>query len=173
MTETVTLKGKTFALKGPLIKEGEIAPDCELVGANLTSVKLTAYKGKPLLLMSVPSLDTDVCSRETHRFNQEIDRFKDALNMICVSMDLPFAQSRWCTTEGVKNVITLSDYKNHEFGEKYGVLIPELGLLARAVFLIDAQMKVHKVELVKEVTQEPNYDLILEGINKLLHSART
>lgn len=173
MTETVTLKGQTFALKGPLIQEGQIAPNCELVGANLTSVKLESFKGKPLLLMSVPSLDTDVCSRETHRFNKEVDRFKDALNTVCVSMDLPFAQSRWCTIEGIKNVTTLSDYKNREFGEKYGVLIPELGLLARAVFLIDSQMKVLRVELVKEVTQEPNYNHILEGINKLLHSAST
>ncbi len=173
MAETITLKGQLFTLKGPLIKEGQTAPDCQLVGANLASVKLSSYKGKPILLMSVPSLDTDVCSKETHRFNKEVDRFKDALNTVCVSMDLPFAQSRWCTIEGVKNVTTLSDYKNHEFGEKYGVLIPDLGLLARAVFLIDAQMKVHLVELVKEVTQEPNYDHILEGINNLLDSART
>ena len=123
--------------------------------------------------MSVPSLDTDVCSRETHRFNKEMDRFKGALNTVCVSMDLPFAQSRWCALEGVKTVITLSDYKNREFGEKYGVLIPELGLLARAVFLINAQMKVLQVELVKEVTQEPNYEHILEEIHKMLHSAST
>lgn len=168
MAETVTLRGQSFTLKGTLIKEGQTAPDCELVGADLKSVKLAAYKGKALLLMSVPSLDTDVCSRETHRFNQEMDQFKNSLSAICVSMDLPFAQARWCGLEGIKNVTALSDYKNHEFGEKYGVLIPELGLLARAVFLIDAEMKVQMVHLVKEVTQEPNYAQILERINQLI-----
>ena len=173
MAETVTLKGQTFTLKGTLVKEGQTAPDCELVGADLKSVKLSSFKGKALLLISLPSLDTDVCSRETHRFNKELDQYKDSLAAVCVSMDLPFAQSRWCGIEGVKNVITLSDYKNHEFGEKYGVLIPELGLLARAVFLIDASMKLQMVHLVKEIAQEPNYDLILGRINQLITSIRT
>jgi thioredoxin-dependent peroxiredoxin len=168
MAETVTLKGQAFTLKGNLVKEGQEAPQCELVGGNLSSVKLSSFKGKALLLISVPSLDTDVCSRETHRFNQEIDKFKDQLSAVCVSMDLPFAQSRWCQLEGIKNVTVLSDYKNHEFGEKYGVLIPELGLLARCVFLIDPNMKIQMVHLVKEVTQEPNYEIILEKINQLL-----
>jgi thioredoxin-dependent peroxiredoxin len=172
MAETVTLKGQTLTLKGSLIKPGQKAPDCELIGADLKSVKLSSFKGKPLLLLSVPSLDTSVCSKETHRFNQEMNKFKDSVNFICVSMDLPFAQSRWCTTEGAKNVVTLSDYKTREFGERYGVLIEELGLLARAVFLIDPTMKVVASHLVKEVTHEPNYPQILEEINQLIASVR-
>jgi thioredoxin-dependent peroxiredoxin len=171
MTETVTLKGKSFALKGAFIKEGQIAPDCELVGADLKVVKLSTFMGKPLVLMSLPSLDTPVCSKEARRFHEELEKFRDLLYIVCVSMDLPFAQSRWCAAEGIKNLTTLSDYKNHEFGEKYGVLIPELGLLARAVFLIDASMKVQSVYLVKEISQEPNYPVVLEQIQTMV--ART
>jgi thioredoxin-dependent peroxiredoxin len=172
MGETVTLKGQKLTLKGSLVKEGQTAPDCELVRADLTSVKLSSFKGKFLVLMSVPSLDTSVCSKEAHRFNQEMDKFKEWLNVICVSMDLPFAQSRWCGAEGVKNIVTLSDYKTREFGEKYGVLIEEIGLLARAVFLIDPQMKIVARHLVKEVSQEPNYQQIFEQINQLMPSGR-
>jgi thioredoxin-dependent peroxiredoxin len=170
MTETITLKGQKFTLKGSLVKEGQIAPDCELIGSDLKSVKLSSFRGKVLILLSLPSLDTSVCSKEAHRFNQEMDKFKDWLNVICVSMDLPFAQSRWCAAEGVKNIVTLSDYKTGEFGEKYGVLIEELGLLARVVFLIDPNMKIVKCHLVKEVSQEPNYPQILEQINQLMSS---
>lgn len=172
MSEIVTLKGQKFTLKGSMIKEGQNAPDCELIGADLKSVKLSSYKGKVLVLMSVPSLDTPVCSKEAHRFNLEMDKFKGLLNLICVSMDLPFAQSRWCAAEGTKNVVTLSDYKTREFGVKYGVLIEELGLLARAVFLVDPNMKVIASHLVEEVSQEPDYPLILEQINQLMATRR-
>lgn len=168
MAESVTLQGKAFTLKGELLKEGAQAPDCQLTTNDLKPVQLSSYKGKALLLISVPSLDTDVCSKETHRFNQEMDKFKDTLTAICISMDLPFAQKRWCGVSGVKNVITLSDYRTREFGEKFGVLIPDIGLLARAVFLIDSKGIVQKVHLVKEVTQEPNYSVILEQVNQLL-----
>ena len=168
MAETVTLKGKSFTLKGPLIKEGQIAPDCELIGGDLKPVRLASFKGKALVLLSVPSLDTPVCSKEARRFNLEMEKLKESLNVVCVSMDLPFAQSRWCAAEGIKNVTALSDYKSREFGEKYGVMIPDLGLLARAVFLIDPTMKVQSVHLVKEVSEEPDYPTILEGIHHLI-----
>jgi thioredoxin-dependent peroxiredoxin len=172
MGETVTFKGQKLTLKGAFVKPGQKAPDCELIGQELKSVKLSSFKGKPLLLISVPSLDTSVCSKETHRFNQEMEKFKDLLNFVCVSMDLPFAQSRWCAAEGAKNLVALSDYKTREFGERYGVLIEELGLLARAVFLIDPTMKVIASHLVKEVSQEPDYPQLLEEISQIVASAR-
>lgn len=167
MAETVTLKGQKLTLKGALVKEGQSAPDCELTAVDLKSVKLSSFKGKTLVLLSVPSLDTPTCSTETRRFNLEMEKFKDWLTVVCVSLDLPFAQSRWCAAEGVKNVITLSDYKKHEFGEKYGVYIPDIGLLARAVFLLDSQMKITFTHLVKEISQEPNYEQILEQVKKM------
>lgn len=170
MAETVTLQGQTFTLVGQFIKKGEQAPDCELTGADLKTVKLSSFKGKVLLLLSVPSLDTSVCSKETKRFNQEIEKLKDVLQVVCVSMDLPFAQSRFCLAEGIKNVTILSDYKTRQFGEKYGVLIKELGLLARAVFLIDPNMKVIFTHLVKEISQEPDYSQILTEANQLISS---
>ncbi len=167
MPESVTLKGKTFALQGKELKVEGVAPDCELVGADLNGVKLSTFKGKWILLLSVPSLDTPVCSKEAHQFNKEVAQFKDLLNVVCVSMDLPFAQSRWCGAEGVKNLTTLSDYRKREFGENYGVLIPELGLLARAVFLLDPNMVVKKRYLVKEITEEPDYQTILDDLRQM------
>jgi len=169
MTETVTLKGQKLTLKGNLVKEGQTAPDCELMGPDLKPVKLSSFKGKTLILLSVPSLDTSVCSTETRRFNLEMEKFKEWLTVVCVSMDLPFAQSRWCGAEGIKSVVTLSDYKTHEFGQKYGVLIEEIGLLARTVFLIDPQMKVIATYLVKEVSHEPDYAQIFERVSKMVH----
>jgi thiol peroxidase len=172
MSETVTLKGQTFTLKGELVREGQTAPDCELTGPDLKPLKLSSFKGKALVLLSVPSLDTSVCSTETRRFNLELEKFQEWLTVVCVSMDLPFAQSRWCAAEGIKNVVTLSDYKNREFGEKYGVFIKDLGLLARAVFLVDTSMRVLSMHLVKEITQEPDYAQILERVNKMAPTAR-
>lgn len=167
MAESVTLKGQKLNLKGALIQAGQSAPDCELTGGDLKSVKLSSFKGKTLVLLSVPSLDTPTCSTETRRFNLEMEKFKDWLSVICVSMDLPFAQSRWCAAEGVKNVTTLSDYRKREFGDKYGVYLPDIGLLARAVFLVDPQMKVTMSHLVKEISHEPDYEQILEQVKKM------
>lgn len=112
MTENVMFKGHPFPLSGIPIKKGKTAPDCELTGVGLKPVKLSSFKGKTILLLTVPSLDTEVCSRETKRFSEEIAKFTDTVTVICVSMDLPFAQSRWCGSEGVKNVIALSDLEN-------------------------------------------------------------
>jgi thiol peroxidase len=164
----VTLKGKKVTLKGTLPKEGQKAPDCELVENDLTAVKLSKYKGKAWILLSVPSLDTPVCSKEAHRFVQEVEKYKEWLTLICVSMDLPFAQARWCAAEGSKNVVTLSDYKKHEFGEKYGVYIEEVGLLARVVFLIDSNMQIISTQIVDEISHEPDYSKVLTQIPQLM-----
>lgn len=164
MTETVTLKGKSFNLKGNLLKVGEEAPDCILTNGDLEDVRLSSFEGKAFLIMSVPSLDTPVCSKEAHRFNQELGRYGAGLVALAVSMDLPFAQNRWCAAEDVDHLITLSDYKKRDFGEKYGVLIPDLGLLARSIYILDGQRKVLYAHLVKETTEEPNYEEILEEL---------
>ncbi len=172
MAEKVTMKGQPLNLKGPLLKVGDKIPDCELVGSDLKPVRLSSFAGKPFLLMSVPSLDTDVCSREAHRFNTEIDKFQGQITAVCVSMDLPFAQKRWCAAEGVTNLVVLSDFKNRSFGEKFGLLIPDLGLLARAVYIVDPQMRIQSAELVKEVTHEPNYGTVLSEIQRVLKVPR-
>jgi thiol peroxidase len=164
MSETVTLRGKSFKLKGNLPKKGESAPDCVLTNGDMEDIRLSSFEGKAFLILSVPSLDTQVCSKEAHRFNQELGRFGEGLVAIAVSMDLPFAQKRWCAAEDVDHLITLSDYKKREFGEKYGVLIPDLGLLARSIFILDGQRKVLFSHVVKETTEEPNYEEILEEL---------
>lgn len=168
MTNTVTLKGQPLTLRGTLPKEKTKALDCELVDQDLHSVRLSSFKGKILLLISVPSVDTPVCSLETKRFNKEVAKYQDQVNSVVVSMDLPFAQKRWCGAEGVKNVSLLSDYKKREFATNYGVWIEELGLLARAVFICDQDFIIQKVHLVKEVSEEPPYAKILEEMQQLL-----
>lgn len=168
MAETVTLKGQTLTLKGSLPKEKSKAPDCELIDQDLKPVRLSSFKGKALLLMSVPSVDTPTCSLETKRFNKEITKFHDQVATVVVSMDLPFAQKRWCAAEGVKNLSLLSDFKKREFASQYGVGIEEIGLLARAVFICDENLIIQKVHLVKEISQEPPYEIILEEVQQLL-----
>lgn len=168
MSETVTFKGSPLTLKGKLIQKGDKIPDCELMNGELKPVKLSSFKGKPLLLWSVPSLDTPVCQTETHRFSKEIEKWGDKLTAVVVSKDLPFAQQRWCGSAGVKNIELLSDFKSGDFGVKSGLLINELGLLARAVFVCDENQVVRYVYLVNEVTQEPDYAKILEQLNLIV-----
>jgi thiol peroxidase len=171
MAQKVTMKGNPLTLKGILPKVGDKAPDFTAVDTDLKPVKLSSFKGKVVLLLSVPSLDTDVCSRETHRFNEEVAKFGPQVATLTISMDLPFAQKRWCG-QGVKNLQTLSDYQTREFGEKYGVLISELSLLARAVFLVDEKGIIRYVHVVEEVTKEPPYETVFKEVNQLLSSAR-
>lgn len=164
MSETVTLHGKSFKLKGNMVKVGEKVPDCLLTNNELEDVALSSFKGRAFLIMTLPSLDTPVCSKEAHRFNQELGRFGKDLTAIAVSMDLPFAQKRWCAAEDFDHLKTLSDYKRREFGEKFGVFIPDLGLLARSVYILDSEQKVLHVHLVKETSEEPNYEEILDEL---------
>jgi thioredoxin-dependent peroxiredoxin len=168
MAETVTFKGKKLHLRGELLQEGKKLPECLLMNANLEEIPLTSFKGKPLLVITVPSLDTDVCSREAGRFNQEIEKFKENLHVALVSMDLPFAQKRWCDAAKAKNLSFLSDYKQHDVGKNFGVYIEEIGLLARALFLFDHNSTLRYRYLVPEITEEPPYPKVLEQINALL-----
>jgi len=164
----VTLQGNPMTLIGPEIKAGDSAPGFEVTSNSLTPVKLSDYKGKVLIISSVPSLDTPVCDMETRKFNQAAGSLGGDVKILTISMDLPFAQKRWCGAAGVEAVETLSDHKAASFGEAFGVLIKELRLLARAVFVVDRQGVVSYVEIVKEVADEPDYDKVLDAARKLV-----
>jgi thioredoxin-dependent peroxiredoxin len=167
-TGAVTLHGNPMTLVGPEISVGQPAPDVELVANDLSATQLASFKGKVCIVTSVPSLDTPVCDTETRRFNEEAARLGDDVVVLAISTDLPFAQTRWCGAAGVKNVLTLSDHRETAFGTSYGVLIKELRLLARAVFVVDKEGVVRYTELVKEVADEPNYDAALAAAKGLL-----
>jgi thioredoxin-dependent peroxiredoxin len=160
-TGEVTMKGNPITLLGPHIDANEDAPDFTALSNLTTPFKLSETHGKVRVLLSVPSLDTPVCSLETRRFNQEAEGLGEDVQVLVVSIDTPFAQARWCGAEGVSNVKTLSDFKDRDFGEKYGVEIKGLGIYARAAFVLDRQGVVVYSEYVPEVAQEPNYEAIL------------
>jgi len=164
----VTVRGNPLTLLGPEVKVGDRAPDFRVLDGTLKVATLDAFRGKLKIISSVPSLDTPVCDAETHRFNEEAGKLPENVAVLTLSMDLPFAQSRWCAAAGVEKVKTFSDFRDRSFGEAYGVLIKETGLLARAVFLVDDQNIVRYVELVPELTKEPDYERILSTVRALL-----
>ena len=163
----VTMKGNPLTLLGGEIKVGDKAPDFVVVDNDLQPVRFSSYSGKIVVISAVPSLDTPVCDMETRRFNDEAGRLSDDVVILTISMDLPFAQKRWCGAAGVDRVITLSDYRDAEFGKAYGALIKELRLLARVVFVVDQSGVVRYVQTVKELTQEPDYESVLAAVRAL------
>jgi len=163
----VTMKGNPLTLIGNEVKVGDAAPDVALLDNGLGPVKLSAFRGKNCVIASVPSLDTPVCDMESRRFNEEAARLGADVAILIISMDLPFAQKRWCGAAGVTKVQTLSDHREASFGNSFGVLIKELRLLARAVFLVDKKGTIKYIQLVKEVSQEPNYQEVLDALKKL------
>ncbi|WP_027183265.1 thiol peroxidase [Desulfovibrio inopinatus] len=163
----ITFQGNELTLLGTPVKVGDKAPAVTLLGNDLSPVNLADYIGKPLILSAVPSLDTPVCDMETRRFNQEAANLSDDIAILTVSMDLPFAQARWCAAAGIDKVKTVSDHKDAAFGEAYGVLIKELRLLTRAVFVVDREGTIAYIEVVPEITNEPNYDAALEAVKKI------
>jgi thiol peroxidase len=167
---TVMLKGKPLTLSGPEIRVGQKAPDFKLLAIDSTNVELSQSKGKVRLLSVVHSLDTGVCDLQTQRFEQEAAKFKDAI-IYAISMDLPFAQARYCGAHSIKNLQTLSDHREASFGRAYGVLIEELRLLSRAIFIIDRKDIVRYVEYVPEVTQHPDYDKAIEALKNVVASS--
>lgn len=159
-------KGSPVKLVGDEIKVGDFAPSVKLKGNDLGYVIVGGKKDKIQVLNVVPSLDTPTCQVQTKRFNAEAANFPN-VEVFVISMDLPFAQGRFCSVEGIKNVRALSDFRNKEFGTKYGVLIddsPLSGLLTRAVFVIDESGKVIYREICEEITNEPNYEAALNAI---------
>lgn len=162
-----TLKGNPITLVGPELKAGDKAPDFTLNKSLVDEVSLSDYAGKIKLISVVPSLDTGVCDAQTRRFNEEAAALGEQVEILTVSVDLPFAQARWCGAAGVDKVTTLSDYKTRSFGEAYGVFIKELALDMRAVFVIDQQDTIQYVEYLSEMTEHPNYEAALEAVKKL------
>jgi len=164
----VLFKGNPATLLGPVIKVGAAAPDFRVVDNGLQPVTLATDAGKVRLITVVPSLDTPVCDTMTRRFNQEAAELIGPVAVYTISVDLPFAQKRWCGNAGIEKVTTLSDYQDRSFGLNYGVLLKDLKLLARAVYVIDQNGRIAYAELVPEVTAEPNYGAALEAVRKLL-----
>lgn len=164
----ITMRGKPLTLVGQELKEGDPAPDFEVLDNGLSPVKLASFKGKVCVISSVPSLDTPVCDTETRRFNQEAGKLSADVQILTISMDLPFAQKRWCGAAGVDKVVTLSDHRNASYGTTYGVLIKDLRLLARAVFVLDREGIIRYIQIVKETTEEPDYEAVLDAVNNLV-----
>lgn len=162
----VTMRGNPMTLLGPEIKVGQKAPAFASIGKGLASASLEQFKGKVKIISAVPSVDTPVCDAETRRFNEEASKLPGDVQIVTISMDLPFAQARWCGAAGVDKITMLSDYRSAEFGEKYGALIKELHLLARAVFVVDKNDNVTYVEYVKEVANHPDYESALNAAKK-------
>ena len=165
----ITFKGNPLTLIGPEIKAGSQAPDFKALAKDLSEVTLASSKGKTRLISVVPSLDTPVCELQTKRFNEEASKLPSDIVVLTVSMDLPFAQTRFCGVQKTDKIICLSDHRDASFGKAYGVLIKELRLLARAIFIIGTDDKVLYAEYVKEVTQHPDYD---KALNTLKAGAR-
>lgn len=161
------MKGNPLILTGSEVKVGQPAPDFEVVANDMSAVKFSSYRGKVCIICSVPSLDTSVCDIETRKFNEEAGKLGSDVAVLTISMDLPFAQKRWCGAAGVENVRTLSDYRDASFGKAYGVLIKELRLLARAVFVVDKNGAIRYIQIVKEVASEPNYEAALNAVKGL------
>lgn len=161
----VTFKGSPVTLAGEEVKAGRKAPDFKALSADLNEVGLDAFKGKIKLIASVPSLDTPVCDLQIKRFNDEASKISKDVVIIFISMDLPFAQKRFCQAYDINKVKTLSDHRDASFGLNYGVLIKELRLLARAIFILDKDDKVAYVEYVKELGSQPDYDGALKALS--------
>jgi thiol peroxidase len=163
----ITFKGNPLTLIGPELNVGDKAPEFTVLGNDLSPITLADSKGKTRLIVSVPSLDTPVCDTEVRRFNQEAAKLEN-VEVLVISMDLPFAQARWCGAAGIDKVKTASDHRDASFATAYGLLIKELRLDARAIFVVDASDKIIYKEIVSEVTSEPNYEAALKAASSLV-----
>ena len=161
-----TFKGNPLTLIGPQLTVGAAAPAFQALGQDLSPVRLSQFKGKTLLISVVPSLDTPVCEAQTRRFNEEAASLPH-VQMLTISMDLPFAQKRWCGAAGIDRVTVVSDHKDASFGTAYGTLIKELRLLSRSIFIVDSTGTIRYIEYVPEVTSHPNYDAALTAARQL------
>jgi len=164
----VTMKGNPLTLVGNEVHVGDKAPDFTAIDTDLKPVALSSLRGKTVVLVTVPSLDTPVCDIETRHFNQDAAGLGKDVQILTISMDLPFAQKRWCGAAGIMNLKTLSDHRDAAFGNAYGVLIKELRLLARAVFVVDRQGVIRYIQVVKELATEPDYAAVLDAVRKVV-----
>ncbi|RLS32378.1 MAG: thiol peroxidase [Planctomycetota bacterium] len=161
----VTFKGNPLTLVGDEVTVGAAAPDFTLTGEGMQDIRKADLLGKPTIISVVPSLDTPVCQVQTKTFNERLGKLGDKVNAITVSLDLPFAMKRFCGAESITAMQVGSDYKDREFGKAFGVLIDELKILARAVFVLDSKGVIRYSELVKEVADHPNYDAAIAALS--------
>lgn len=166
--KNITMNGQPVRLKGSELKVGDKAPDFLLTGKEMEPVTLEQFKDKVVVISCVPSVDTPVCSLETRRFNQEASKLSDDIVVLTVSKDLPFAQARFCAANNIDRVVVASDYKNTGFADDYGVLIEDINLLTRAVFIIDKEGIIKYIQFVPEVTHEPDYAAVMAAAKELL-----
>ena len=166
--QVTKMGGNVITLVGPELQAGDIAPDFTVLNNDLLPKSLEDYQGKLKLISVVPSLDTGVCDTQTRKFNEAAADFSPDIEVLTISMDLPFAQKRWCGAAGIDRVETLSDHRFAAFGENYGVLIKELRLLNRSIFVIDRSDIIQYIEIVSENHNHPDYEAALEAVNGLL-----
>ena len=162
----VTMKGDPLTLVGPDIQVGKVAPDFRVIDMSFAPVRLSDFSGKPILISAVPSLDTGICSLQTKRFNEEIAKLPADVVVITLSTDLPFAQKRFCDAEKIDRIKVLSDCVHRDFAHKYGVMVKDMGLLARAIFVIGKDSTLQYKQIVPEVASHPDYDQALAAIRK-------
>jgi len=167
-TNQVAMRGNPLKLVGSMPGVGDKAPYFTALRNDLSPADLSDFKDRVCIISSVPSLDTPVCDLETRRFNQEAVDLGDDVAVITISMDLPFAQKRWCAAAGIDKVITLSDHRDASFGQAYGVLIKELRLLARCIFIVDKGGIIRYIQLVKEIADEPDYGSVIKAAREMI-----
>ena len=165
---TVTMGGNPVELTGNAVNVGDSAPDFNVVAMDLSGRSLSDFSGKVCILSAVPSLDTGTCDTETRKFNELAAGLSDDIQVVTISVDLPFAQKRWCGAAGIDRVTVLSDHRNVSFGENYGVLVKDARLLARAIFVVDKGGVVRYTQLVPEISNEPNYDEVINAAKALV-----
>ncbi|HMK35020.1 MAG TPA: thiol peroxidase [Desulfomonilaceae bacterium] len=163
----VTMRGNPITLLGNTVTVGDEAPNFTVVDTALKPVEFSSFRGKVCVISAVPSLDTPVCDAQTRRFNKEAAGLSSDVAILTISMDLPFAQARWRGAAGIKEVQTFSDHREASFGSAYGLLIKDLRLLARAVFVVDRKGNVEYVEIVKEIADQPDFDAALAAVKRL------
>lgn len=164
---SITFKNNPVTLLGEQLQVGDKAPDFTVIANDLSPVTSDDFKGKIRLISVVPSIDTGVCSKQTHKFNEVAEKLGDDVEVMTISADLPFAQARYRSAEEIGNIQILSDHREFSFGHAYGVVIDELKLLARAIFVIDKDDTIAYVEYVSEVSDQPDYQEALDAVNKL------
>ena len=162
----VTIHGKPAIVLGGDVKVGDAAPDFRAVDGSFQPVRLSSFRGRPCLISAVPSLDTPVCSLQTKRFNDEMQKLPREVLVMTISMDLPFAQKRFCEAEKVDRILVLSDHVWREFGLSYGLLIKDMGLLARSIFVVGKDGRIAYRQIVPELTSHPDYDAALAAVRK-------
>ncbi|KAI9129075.1 thiol peroxidase [Acaryochloris sp. CCMEE 5410] len=166
--QKITFQGEPLVVNGKALEVGAILPAVTLTGTDMSDITLDSFRGKVLIVSSVPSLDTPVCSVQTKRFNEEVSKLSDDVVVLTVSRDLPFAQARWCGAEGVEAVVCASDFKYRTFGKAFGTDLETLGLLARAVFVANQDGTLVYVDYVPEIAEEPDYEAVMGKVSALL-----